>query len=199
MLIDLLFIIPRVMPSHRNICSEVTPVPDESPSQLDRRKEDLFDLIIAVLRRHPMLCYFQGFHDIMQVLLLVLGKEEATSAAEYVSLLRIRDYMLPSISASTSHLQLLPAILRASDPHLQQHLSRVQPFFALPAMLTLYAHEIQEYGDIARLFDFFLACEAAMPLYFFAIVSWFNDYPGAKAHAGTDHFVTERRAIRYRP
>lgn len=85
-------------------------------------------------------------------------------------LLRIRDFMLPTLSASIVHLRLLPPILRSVDPKLERHLSQTQPFFALAATLTLYAHDIQEYGDIARLFDFILAQPAVMPVYLFASV-----------------------------
>jgi hypothetical protein len=127
-------------------------------------------VITEVLRRHPMLCYFQGFHDIAQVMLLVLGKDLAVDAVTHLSLLRIRDFMLPSLSASLSHLNLLPAILFAADPKLCKHLSRTQPFFALAATLTLYSHEIQDYGAIARLFDFLLAQEAVVSLYLFAVI-----------------------------
>ena len=34
----------------------------------------------------------------------------------------------------------------------------------------MYAHEIEEYGQIARLFDFLLATEAIMSIYLFAVV-----------------------------
>lgn len=78
--------------------------------------------------------------------------------------------MLPSLSPSLAHLRLLPAILYATDATLCQHLSQTQPFFALAATLTLYAHDIQEYGDIARLFDFLLAQEAVVSVYFFAVI-----------------------------
>jgi TBC1 domain family member 20 len=91
-------------------------------------------------------------------------------AVARLSLLRIRDFMLPSMSGTESHLHLLPAILYAVDPVLYRHLSQTQPFFALAATLTLYAHDIEEYGDIARLFDFLLASEAAVSLYLFAVV-----------------------------
>ena len=143
---------------------------DESEEQLDRRKIELSDVIVETLRTHPTLCYFQGFHDIVQVILLVLGKELARRAVPTLSLLRIRDFMLPSLSASLAHLKILPAILYAVDPKLHQHLSQTQPFFALAATLTLYAHEIQEYGDIARLFDILLAQEPVVSVYFFAVV-----------------------------
>lgn len=143
---------------------------DESEEQLDRRKIELSDVMVESLRTHPMLCYFQGFHDIVQVVLLVLGKDLARHAVPALSLLRVRDFMLPSLSASLAHLNIIPAILYSVDVKLYQHLSQTQPFFALAATLTLYAHEIQEYGDIARLFDFLLAQEAVVSVYFFAVV-----------------------------
>lgn len=119
-----------------------------------------------------MLHYFQGYHDIVQVLLLVLGIDAAVTAVARLSLLRIRDFMLPTISGTEAHLQLLPSILYVADRALYNHLSQTQPFFALAATLTLYAHDIEEYGDIARLFDFLLASEAAIPVYLFVTVSW---------------------------
>jgi len=76
--------------------------------------------------------------------------------------------MLPTISAAVTHLNLLPAILYAADQPLFEHLLPTNPFFALSATLTLYAHNIERYADIARLFDFLLAHDAATPIYVFA-------------------------------
>ena len=143
---------------------------------MQERKRELSDVITATLRRHPVLCYFQGYHDIIQVLLLVLGADAASSAAARLSLLRIRDFMLPTLTAAEAHLHLLPSVLYAADRELYKHLSgatQPTPFFALAATLTLYAHDIEEYGDIARLFDYLLASEAVVPVYLFATVSTF--------------------------
>ncbi|KAF2122396.1 rab-GTPase-TBC domain-containing protein [Lophiotrema nucula] len=144
--------------------------PIESEKQLDRRKEHLSDVIVEVLRRYPALCYFQGYHDIVQVFLLVLGAQDAPPAVARLSLLRIRDFMLPSLDPAISHLELLPPIIQSADPVLFNHLPQAKPFFALASTLTLFAHVIQAYGDIARLFDFFLATDTVMPVYFFAAV-----------------------------
>lgn len=144
---------------------------DQSEKQIDERKEELFQVIAEVLRRHPRLCYFQGYHDIVQVFLLVLGPALAVPAVTRLSLLRIRDFMLPSLDAAIAHLNLLPPILYSIDPALCKHLLPTQPFFALAATITMYAHDIQEYGDISRLFDFLLAREAVISLYLFAAVS----------------------------
>jgi hypothetical protein len=129
----------------------------------------LSNVIVEVLRRHPKLSYFQGYHDIVQVLLLVLGPNDSPNAVRRLSLLRIRDFMLPTMSGSMPHLHLLPAILYAADRTLFELLPP-QPFFALAATLTLYSHVVQEYSDIARLFDFLLAREAVTSVYLFAVI-----------------------------
>jgi len=145
---------------------------DQSEKELETRKKELSNVITEVLRRYPSLSYFQGYHDIAQVLLLVLGADNAPPAVARLSMLRIRDFMLPTLSAAISHLQLIPPLIRAIDPSLWKHLEGTQPFFALAATLTLYAHDIQEYGAIARLFDFLLAKEAVISVYLFAVVSY---------------------------
>ncbi|KAJ9629433.1 GTPase-activating protein gyp8 [Taxawa tesnikishii (nom. ined.)] len=106
------------------------------------------------------------------VLLLVLGANTAAPALARLSLLRIRDFMLPSLTATNAYLGLLPAILRAADPELFAHLAAadVQPHYAIAATLTLYAHDIEEYGSIARLFDFLLAREAVVTVYMYAAI-----------------------------
>ncbi|KAF2450231.1 hypothetical protein P171DRAFT_502669 [Karstenula rhodostoma CBS 690.94] len=138
------------------------------PTQLDRLKEELSDIIVETIRRHPALNYFQGYHDIVQVLLLVLGPQDAPAAVARLSLLRIRDFMLTTLDPAIAHLALLKPILETADPELYEHLPTNQPSFALADTLTMFAHHIQEYKDIARVFDFFLARHTVMPIYFFA-------------------------------
>ncbi|QMW40413.1 hypothetical protein G4B11_003693 [Aspergillus flavus] len=144
--------------------------PNCSDEELASKKDELSFLIKQVLRHYPMMCYFQGYHDIVQVLLLVLGGQMAASAVTRLSLFRIRDYMLPSLSPTVKHLQLIPAIMERADPVLRRHLADIKPFFALAATLTLYAHDIQEYSDIARLFDFLLAREPVVSIYLFVAI-----------------------------
>lgn len=125
---------------------------------------------MATLRQYPMLCYFQGFHDIVQVFLLVLGEDLSQAAIPLLSLLRIRDFMLPILSPSFQHLRLLPAIIFAVDIDLAKHLSPAQPLFALSSTLTMFAHDVEDYQTIARLFDFLLAHEASLSMYLFATI-----------------------------
>lgn len=141
---------------------------DQSAKNIDRRKEELSDLITEVLRRQPYLCYFQGYHDICQVFLLVLEPQDRAVAVARLSALRTRDFMLPKLEPALAQLRLIPAILYAANPKLCKYLSHTNPFFALSGTLTMYAHDIEEYGEIARLFDILLAREAVFSVYMFA-------------------------------
>ena len=76
--------------------------------------------------------------------------------------------MLPNLSPTTAQLRLLPDILDRADPKLRRHLDCVEPFYALSGTLTMYAHNIEVYHDIARLFDVFLAREPVFSIYMFA-------------------------------
>ncbi|KAM6508979.1 GTPase-activating protein gyp8 [Fusarium solani] len=139
-----------------------------SDAELSLHKSELSSLITEVLRRYPYLCYFQGYHDISQVLLLVLAPPWRARVLARLSVLRIRDFMLPNLGPTTAQLRLLPDILHAADPKLRRHLSGVEPFYALAGTLTMYAHNIEGYRDIVRLFDVFLAREPVFSVYVFA-------------------------------
>jgi hypothetical protein len=141
---------------------------DLSDPELAERKSELSDLIVEVLRRHPFLCYFQGYHDICQVFLLILEPALRAPVVARLSLLRIRDFMLPTLSPTVAQLRLIPDILNAADPKLRGYLADIEPFYALSGTLTMYAHNIENYGDIARLFDVLLAREPVFSIYLFA-------------------------------
>lgn len=141
---------------------------DLSDSELTQRKSELSALINEVLRRYPFLCYFQGYHDICQVLLLVLEPAWRARTLARLSVLRIRDFMLPSFAPTTAQLWLLPDIISNADPKLRRHLAGIEPFYALAGTLTMYSHNIEGYRDIARLFDVFLAREPVFSIYVFA-------------------------------
>ncbi|KUI63097.1 GTPase-activating protein gyp10 [Cytospora mali] len=140
----------------------------QSDEERARQKDELSSLILSVLRRNPYLSYFQGYHDICQVLLLVLPPSLRSPTMARLSTLRIRDFMLPNLKAAISQLRLIPDILQAADPKLWHHLSQTEPFFALSGTLTMYAHDVQSLGEITRLFDVLLAREPVFSVYMFA-------------------------------
>ncbi|PHH69537.1 hypothetical protein CDD83_5694 [Cordyceps sp. RAO-2017] len=141
---------------------------NQSEAELEQRKAELSSLIVEVLRRYPFLCYFQGFHDICQVVLLVMDRGMRANVVARLCLLRIRDFMLPSLGPTTAQLRLLPDILAKADPELRCHIASIEPFYALAGTLTMYAHNIEDYHGIARLFDVFFAREPVFSIYIFA-------------------------------
>lgn len=100
--------------------------------------------------------------------MLVLEPVWRARVVARLSILRIRDFMLPSLGPTTAQLQLLPDILAKADPELRRHVATIEPFYALAGTLTMYAHNIEGYCDIARLFDVFLAREPIFSIYLFA-------------------------------
>lgn len=98
----------------------------------------------------------------------MLGLPQSVPVVARLSVLRIRDFMLPSLAPTTAQLRLLPDIIRQAAPKLWRHLTGVEPFYALSGTLTMFAHNIERYHDIARLFDVLLAREPAFSLYLFA-------------------------------
>ncbi|KAF2225037.1 rab-GTPase-TBC domain-containing protein, partial [Elsinoe ampelina] len=143
---------------------------NEPESILATRRTALTTLIISTLRLHPTLSYFQGYHDIAQVLLLVLGLPSAQTALPRLSLLKIRDFLLPTLNGTNNQLTLLIPLLHTSDPVICKHIAACQPFFALAAVLTMFAHDIDDYTTIARLFDYLLAQPSLQLIYMFAAI-----------------------------
>ncbi|KAK9324580.1 rab-GTPase-TBC domain-containing protein [Lipomyces orientalis] len=143
-----------------------------SESQLRMKKGELLDVIVQVLRLHPKLSYFQGYHDIAQVIYLVFGNRKAVPVLEHLSLHRLRDFMMPTLQPALDHLNLIPPLLEQLDKPLSRHLRYTKPFYALAAVLTLFAHDVQSYSEIVLLFDFFFGCEdASIPVYLYTAIT----------------------------
>lgn len=127
----------------------------------------LMDVIRSVLKRNPGLAYYQGYHDVAQVVLLVMGSTKgAVDVLERLSLHVLRDFMLPSLDPTIAHLAFLEALTTVLDPLLGEILHTVQPYYALSATITLFSHNMRSFGAVCRIFDFVLAHgSAAATLY----------------------------------
>jgi hypothetical protein len=140
-----------------------------SDNEREERRQELFDVIAYVLRRNPALSYYQGYHDVAQVLLLVLGPPLAMRVLEHVSLYLLRDFMLPTMDSSIDHLRLLPAIIGAADSDLGRLLAGVEPYYALSSVITVFAHDIDSFDDICTVLDYvFASGSMVVPLYLYA-------------------------------
>ncbi|GAA5870642.1 hypothetical protein JCM3774_001711 [Rhodotorula dairenensis] len=137
-------------------------VRDEDRDQLRIRLERA---ILTVLRRRPALHYFQGYHDIISVLLLTLEDEDVLiPATERLSLHVVRDSMGPGLEPTLGYLKIVHRLVKAIDPELYNVVSQAasMPFFALSWALTLLSHDLDSVAVLARLFDFLLAHNPSM-------------------------------------
>ncbi|KAG0017150.1 hypothetical protein BGZ80_008572 [Entomortierella chlamydospora] len=89
-----------------------------------QKQEDLLHVIMDVLRRHPKLAYYQGFHDVCTCLIVVLGKEAAMPAAESLAMFFFRDCMLDNLEPVLDQLSLMTALLKLEDPEVQEFLDK---------------------------------------------------------------------------
>ncbi|OWZ24238.1 hypothetical protein PHMEG_000775 [Phytophthora megakarya] len=144
----------------------------ESERRVKRRA--LTQLILGVLEANRDLFYFQGYHDIVSVFLLTLGNSKTTlQAVQRVSETYQREPMRQGFEQVMATTRLLFPLLDAADEVLFQHLheSGVEPFFALPWMITWFAHQLKRFEDVARLYDVFLVTHPLFSLYVSASVS----------------------------
>ncbi|KAF8929728.1 hypothetical protein BGZ58_008712 [Dissophora ornata] len=137
-----------------------------------QKQDDLLHVILDVLKRHPKLAYYQGFHDVCTCLIEVLGKEAATLAAESIAMFFFRDCMLENLEPVLDQLSLMSALLKLEDPEVQDFLdmSNTLPFFPLSWVITWCAHDLQDFGNIARIYDFLLCFNPLMSVYLTAAV-----------------------------
>ncbi|GAA5825565.1 hypothetical protein JCM11251_000286 [Rhodosporidiobolus azoricus] len=128
----------------------------------------LENAILTVLRRHPALQYFQGYHDIVSVFLLALDNDDLlVSTVERLSLHYIRDSMGTGLEPTLGYLKLVHRLAQKVDPELHNIINQAasMPFFALSWALTLLAHDLDSVSVIARIFDFLLAHDPSIIIY----------------------------------
>ncbi|KAN0064082.1 GTPase-activating protein gyp8 [Thecaphora frezii] len=141
------------------------------------RRRQLEEVVLLTLRRYPSLCYYQGYHDVVSVLVDTLAATpEASSAApqlwrsedeaeqvrlatERMSLHFVRDSMARDLDPIMGQLKLVRNLVRAEDGELARRVEQASamPFFALSWLLTLFAHDVEGKRAVERCFDFVLA------------------------------------------
>ncbi|KAK0537490.1 GTPase-activating protein gyp8 [Tilletia horrida] len=149
---------------------------------LAARRRQLFSLCIGVLQRRKALSYYQGYHDVLTVLLLTLLPDTKTPdsftaipsippelhlAAERLSLHWLRDAMTRNLDAAMGHLRLLRNLLRETDPEMATVVERAfpLPYFALPWLITLLTHSLPNLALAQRVLDFVLIYGPMSALY----------------------------------
>lgn len=135
-------------------------------------QEQLTDIILDVLKRHPQLHYYQGYHDVAVTLLLVVGERMALALLDKLSNFHLRDFMDPTMDSTKHILNYLMPVLEQVDTELHDFMVRAEvgTIFALSWLITWYGHVLSEFKHTLRLYDFFLASHPLMPIYLAATI-----------------------------
>lgn len=157
-----------------------------SPDEIEQLRKRLFCLVVRVLRKYPFLNYYQGYHDVASVVLLVFNDfgvtddEHAFLVLEKITLNHLRDFMISEIALSINHLKLIPCIVEEVDPVLFQvirqssnsYLASNGVYFdykflqALLSVLTLFSHDISNASHLLVIWDFIFSYNSvAVSLY----------------------------------
>eukprot|EP01137_Pigoraptor_chileana_P004552 Opistho-2@46346 len=121
----------------------------------------------GIICTYPHLHYYQGFHDICSVLLIVAGEAAAFAMLEVLCHAHLRDFMGRSLDGATRQLSLLLPLIQCQDPRLADHImsSGIPPHFALSWVITWYSHVVEDMDTLERLFDVFIASHPLVPIY----------------------------------
>ncbi|CAD1809447.1 GTPase-activating protein GYP8 [Candida parapsilosis] len=150
-----------------------------STSEVNSLKKILLNLIIKVLRKYPSLNYYQGYHDIASIVLLVcykanhnelieedIDQDLAFKLLEKLTILHLRDFMVTDINLSVDHLRLIPAIIESVDQQLFQLIKQTSTSYQmlnghfdykflqpLSSILTFYSHDLTNLNHILHIWD----------------------------------------------
>ncbi|CAR28407.1 hypothetical protein ZYGR_0S00370 [Zygosaccharomyces rouxii] len=208
------------------------------PQRKEKLRKLLENVIIHILRKHRQLNYYQGYHDVVSVFIIVFaqGKEyypqggvqedvlcfsdmtnrdnedislstedvsNSTSSTstqvfenedydakkgflvdeeklfrcvEAFTLLYLRDFMMDSLDFPIDQLRIIPRLIKSIDTSLYKklQLDKVEPFFAVSSILTVFSHEMKptedkELSTIFCIFDYIISTQSmSVPLLMYA-------------------------------
>ena len=145
------------------------------------RRQQLDTLIRSTLRRHPELHYFQGFHDLVAVVLVTLCPSTAApwpsdacyacvqATVDRLSLAFARDSHAADLLPVMGQLKIVRNIVRAADaPYAYALENAFYPnhmLVALPWLLTLFTHSAPQLYAAQRMLDYVWASGPTSTLY----------------------------------
>ncbi|GEQ72565.1 hypothetical protein JCM33374_g6252 [Metschnikowia sp. JCM 33374] len=147
-----------------------------SSEDIEAMRKRLYCLIVRVLRKYPALNYYQGYHDVASIVLLVCnentqhGDETAFRILEALTLNHLRDFMIEDISLTINHLKLIPLIAETVDADLFELMKQTNNTYCatggtyfdykflpgLSSILTLFSHDLTNINQLLLIWDFIL-------------------------------------------
>jgi hypothetical protein len=127
----------------------------------------VLDAVFPLAQQRAFPFYVQGCHDVAGLLLLTVGEARAAAALRALVRGAFRGLLQPTMEVPVAALALLPRLLRAGDAPLAAALAGAGPLppYALPWLLTWFAHSVPALSAAQRLYDAFLLGHPLLPLY----------------------------------
>lgn len=146
--------------------------PEINESLREKLQEELIDLICKILIRNEKLHYYQGYHDICLTFVLVSGVEESLSLIENLTLTHLTPFMEANMESTLKLLLNIMPLINELNSSVAEHLQKAElgVIFSLSWLITWYSHVTDNIQIILRLYDFFIASDPLMPVYFGAII-----------------------------
>lgn len=171
-----------------------------STADIDALKKNLLNLIVKILRKYPCLNYYQGYHDIASIILIVCyqrtgdstsseNEELAFKILEKLTIFHLRDYMITDINLSVNHLKLIPSLLEVVDSELFELIKQSSNSYimysgfhydynfyqGLSSILTFYSHDLTNLHQLLIIWDFVLSYNSVIAnIYLYAALLMFH-------------------------
>ncbi|KAG7697983.1 hypothetical protein KL933_000929 [Ogataea haglerorum] len=151
--------------------------PKTDPDEMLSLRGRLDHLINSALCAYPGLNYYQGYHDVASIAVLIFDDLMAYKFMTKLTLMYLRDHMLPDIESTVRELKLIPELLSLVDPKLHALIGSIEPIYALSSMISLFAHDIADFDGLCLVWDFILTQNSAVLVYYIyvAVLVFYKD------------------------
>lgn len=143
--------------------------PNVTSDRRQQLQDQLTPIIVAVLSSNSNYRYYQGFHDVCLTVLLVFDDVRKTlDFCKCLARTYFRSFLTLNLEvACCKPLRLIYPLIYATNRRLFIFLeySQVGVHFAVSWTLTWFAHVVDDYKPLVRLYDFFLASHPMAPIY----------------------------------
>ena len=124
-------------------------------------KKALKQAIVTFFRKYPTLRYYQGYHDVISVLVVVFCLDPKRNkisrnisgqrrkilykCVEIFSLAYLRDFLMDSLDFPIDQISVIPLLIQDKDPQLFQRLQldKQKPLYAIASVLTIFSHDMR--------------------------------------------------------
>lgn len=141
-------------------------------------KSRLLKVIMSCLCIIPDLFYYQGYHDVSSILIMISDDDdEVIRLLCAISVRYLRDHCLKDINESLIHLRLIPEIIKVIDPKFQKVINIPNPIYSLSSIISIFSHDLNNFDALVQIWDFiFLHDDPTLVIFIYtSMVLYFKD------------------------